>query len=49
LAKQREQYLKQKVAESGGKKDSLDDKIYQSIKSQAKDKGIIYSEDSARY
>jgi Mg-chelatase subunit ChlD len=49
LATQREQYLKQKVAESGGKKDSLDDKIYQSIKSQAKDKGIIYSEDSARY
>jgi len=49
LAAQREQYLKQKVAESGSKKDSLDDKIYQSIKSQAKDKGIIYSEDSARY
>jgi len=49
LATKREQYLKQKVAESGGKKDSLDDKIYQSIKSQAKDKGIIYSEDSAQY
>ena len=49
LAEKREQYLKQKVAESGSKKDSLDDKIYQSIKSQAKDKGIIYSDDSARY
>lgn len=49
LAEKREQYLKQKVAESGSKKDSLDDKIYQSIKSQAKGKGIIYSDDSARY
>jgi len=49
LAKKRDNFLTQKVAESGEEKDSLDGKIYSSIKKQAKEKGLIYDEDSAKY
>jgi len=49
LAEKRSDYLKKEVEEAGGKKDSLDAKIYSSIWSQAKEKGISYDEDSAKY
>jgi len=49
LAEKRSDYLKKEVEEAGGKKDSLDSKIYSSIWSQAKEKGIVYDEDSAKY
>ena len=49
LAEQRDDYLKKEVADAGGKKDSLDAKIYSSIRAQAEEKGIIYDEDNAKY
>jgi len=49
LAEKRNDYLKKEVDDAGGKKDSLDAKIYSSIWSQAKEKGIVYDEDSAKY
>ena len=49
LAGQRNEYLKQKITAEGGKKDSLDAKIIGAISSQAKDKGLVYDKDSAKY
>ena len=49
LADQRNDYLRQKVVAEGGKKDSLDAKLYGAIRSQAKDKGLVYEADSAKY
>ena len=49
LAEKRENYLRKKVAADGGARDSLDAKIYSSITAQAKEKGLIYDEDSAKY
>ena len=49
LADQRNGFLKQKIAEEGGKKDSLDAKLYGAIRSQAKDKGVVYGADSDKF
>ncbi|NOT11701.1 MAG: VWA domain-containing protein [Methylococcaceae bacterium] len=49
LAGQRNDYLRQKVVIEGGKKDSLDVKLYGAIRDQAKEKGMIYEADSANY
>jgi Mg-chelatase subunit ChlD len=49
LAEKRNDYLKKQVEAEGGKKDSFDAKIFSSIRSQAKEKGLLYDEDSARY
>jgi len=49
LADKRNDYIEQEVAASGGKKDSLDAKIFSSIRAQAKNKGLIYDDDSAKY
>ena len=49
LAEKRSVYLKKEVAASGGKKDSLDAKIFSSIREQAKVKGLLYDENSAKY
>lgn len=49
LAEKRNNYLQQKVEEAGGKKESLDAKIYQTLRKQAAKKGMIYNEDSAKY
>jgi Mg-chelatase subunit ChlD len=49
LADQRNGYLRQKIVAEGGKKDSLDAKIIDAISIQAKDKGLIYDNDSAKY
>ncbi|MFW5450617.1 MAG: vWA domain-containing protein [Methylophagaceae bacterium] len=49
LAKKRDTYLHEKVAELDGAKDSFDSKIYSSIKAQAEEKGLIYDDDSAKY
>ena len=49
LAEQRNDYLRQKVVAEGGKKDSLDAKLYGAIRDQAKEKGLVYEADSARY
>ena len=49
LSEQRNDYLRQKVIAEGGKKDSLDAKLYSAIRNQAKDKGLVYEADSAKY
>lgn len=49
LAEQRNDYLRQKVVAEGGKKDSLDAKLYGAIRNQAKEKGLVYEADSAKY
>ena len=49
LAEKRNDYLKKEVDKAGGKEDSLDAKIFSSIRSQAKNKGLLYDSDSAKY
>ena len=49
LAEQRTKYLKKKVEEMGGAKDSLDHKIYGAIREQAASKGLLYDEDKVNY
>lgn len=49
LAEKRNNFLRKKVKESGGKKDSLDTKIFNAIRRQSKAKGLVYDESSARY
>lgn len=49
LAEKRDTYLKKEIAAAGGRKDSLDAKIYSSIRAQAESKGIIYDEDNVKY
>ncbi len=49
LAKQRDEFLKQEVEKDGGAKDSLDAQIYGTIISQAKEKGLVYDDDSLKY
>ena len=49
LAKKREDYLRKKVEDDGGARDSFDTKLYGSITAQAKEKGLIYDDDSAKY
>lgn len=49
LAEQRTEYLKKKVEEMGGAKDSLDHKIYGAIREQAASKGLHYDEDKVNY
>jgi Mg-chelatase subunit ChlD len=49
LAEQRTEYLKKKVEEMGGAKDSLDHKIYGAIREQAASKDLHYDEDKVNY
>lgn len=49
LSEQRNDYLRQKVVAEGGKKDSLDAQLFGAIRRQAKDKGLVYEADSAKY
>jgi len=49
LSEQRNDYLRQKVVAEGGKKDSLDAKLFGAIRKQANDKGLVYEADSAKY
>jgi Mg-chelatase subunit ChlD len=49
LAKQRGDYLRQKVEESGAGKGSLDAQIYKTVRAQAKDKGLSYEADAPAY
>ena len=49
LSKERADYLRQKVAESGGARDSLDVKMYEAVREQAKDKGLRYEADAPAY
>jgi len=49
LADQRDDYLKKQVTADGGKKDSLDAKLFGAIQKQAKAKGLDYREENAKY
>ncbi|OUR73611.1 hypothetical protein A9Q78_02755 [Methylophaga sp. 41_12_T18] len=49
LAEKRERYLREKVEEDGSAKDSFDSKLYGSITAQAREKGLVYDDDSAKY
>jgi hypothetical protein len=42
LARQRADYLRQQVEQQGGGRDSLDRKIYEAVREQAEDKGLLY-------
>jgi Mg-chelatase subunit ChlD len=44
LAEERADYLTKKVAEAGGAKDSLDQKIYEAVRDQASDAGLAYAD-----
>ena len=44
LAGERADYLTKKVAEAGGAKDSLDQKIYEAVRDQASEAGLAYAD-----
>ncbi|MGH8167454.1 MAG: vWA domain-containing protein [Woeseiaceae bacterium] len=44
LAQERDDYLAKKVAEAGGAKDSLDQKIYDAVRDQAREAGLAYAD-----
>jgi len=49
LSASRNRYIEEKVAAEGGAEDSLDEKIYRAVKSQAASVGLSYDSDSAKY
>jgi len=49
LAEKRSDFLKKKVQEAGGARDSLDEKIYSAVREQAGKKGLRYEADAAAY
>ncbi len=49
LADKRSDYLRQKVEEAGGAKESLDHKIYSAVREQAAGRGLHYEEDALEY
>jgi len=49
LSRQRSDYLEEKVATSGGAKDSLDDRIYSAVRAQAAAKGFRYEAAAPAY
>lgn len=49
LAEKRSGFLKKKVKESGGAKDSLDEKIYSAVREQAGKLGMAYESDAPAY
>jgi hypothetical protein len=44
LSKERADYLAKKVAETGGAKDSLDQKIFDAVRDQASEAGLVYAD-----
>lgn len=49
LASQRSDYLREEIASTGADKDSIDNKIYQAVKSQASKKGYVYEDETPKY
>jgi len=49
LSKDRADFLKEKVEEAGGARDSLDDQIYRVVKAQAGKIGLRYESEAAEY
>ena len=49
LTEKRDNFLREEVAKVGADKDSFDAKIFGAIRDQAAKKGLLYSDDSAKY
>ena len=49
LSDRRDRYIEEKVEAEGGAEDSLDERIYRSVRSQAAEAGLSYDSDSAKY
>jgi len=49
VSKERADYLRKKVEESGGAEKSLDAQLYKAVREQAKDKGLSYDADAPAY
>ena len=49
LGQQRSDYVAAELKKTGADKDSIDNKIYQSVKKQAGKKGLVYSSDAPKY
>jgi len=49
LANQRDHYAAKQIAEAGGAKDSLDDKIYGAVREQAAKSGLSYPAAAPKY
>jgi len=49
LSKKRGEYLKEELAKTDADENSLDNKIYQTVRKQALEKGLVYSEESAKF
>ncbi len=49
LSAKRGDYLKKELAKTGAAESSLDNKIYQTVRSQASEKGLVYSEAAPKY
>jgi hypothetical protein len=49
LAMERSAYMGKKVEEAGGARDSLDDKIYRTVREQAGKLGLTYEADAPAY
>ena len=47
LSEDRDGYIAEKVEEAGGRKDSLDQKLYDAVKVQAKKAGLEYEDGPA--
>lgn len=49
LSQQRHAYIKTELAESNADENSIDNRIYQTVRSQASAKGLVYSSDAPKY
>ena len=49
LAKSRSSYIEEEIRAAGGADDSLDEKIYRTVREQAAAVGLTYDSDSASY
>ena len=49
LSKKRGDYVKAELEKNDEAEESLDMKIYRAVKSQASEKGLIYSDDAPKY
>jgi Mg-chelatase subunit ChlD len=49
LSQDRSSFIQEKVDEAGGARQSLDDKIYRAVKSQAATVGLVYESEAAEY
>jgi len=49
LSQQRHAYIKTELDKSDADENSIDNRIYQTVKSQASSKGLVYSSDAPKY